>query len=72
MTADELVAALESVGVHATVTTSEHRTAGEREEGVFDVLTLHLPNGSIAIGAGAEDAYDAWVEAHPAPSVAAL
>lgn len=69
MTGAELEARLLSAGIAASVKTNEHRDA--REDGAFDTLTLHLPDGSITIGAVGENAYDVWLEASNEPASAA-
>lgn len=68
MTGADLEARLLSAGIAASVKTNEHRGAHEREDGAFDTLTLHLPDGSITIGAAGENAYDVWLEASNEPA----
>lgn len=71
MNGADLEARLLSAGIAATVTIAEHRHPHELEDGAFDTLTLHLPDGSISIEAVGENAYDVWLEAGNAPTTEA-
>lgn len=70
MTGAELEARLLSAGIAASVAIADYRAPHEVADGLFDTLTLHLPDGSITIGAIGDNAYDLWLEANNAPATA--